>query len=140
LRYANVYGPGQDPHGEAGVVAIFVQRMLAGTTPVINGDGLQTRDYVFVEDVVRANVLALQSKQRGALNVGTGRETNVVEIAQGLARHAGFTRPFTHGPGKPGEQRRSALDASAAREALGWSPRMDLDEGLALTVQSFRKG
>jgi UDP-glucose 4-epimerase len=140
LRYANVYGPGQDPHGEAGVVAIFLQRMLAGTAPVINGDGLQTRDYVFVEDVVRANVLALQSKQRGALNVGTGRETNVVEIAQGLARHAGFTRPVTHGPGKPGEQRRSALDASAAREALGWSPRMDLDEGLALTVQSFRKG
>jgi UDP-glucose 4-epimerase len=82
---------------------------------------------------------ALESKQRAALSVGTGRETNVVEIAQALARRAGFTRPFTHGPTKPGEQRRSALDASAAREALNWSPRVHLDEGLAFTVRSFRK-
>lgn len=139
LRYANVYGPGQDPHGEAGVVAIFVQRMLQGEVPTINGDGEQTRDYVFVEDVVRANLRALQSDARGAINIGTGVETSVLQIARGLARHTGFTRPFAHGPAKPGEQPRSALDVSLARRALDWSPTVALEDGLARTVRSFAR-
>ncbi len=138
LRYANVYGPGQDPHGEAGVVAIFLEKLLKGGDPVINGDGLQTRDYVHVSDVARCNALALESQVRGALNVGTARETTVVELAQGLVKALGMKHEFRHGPAKPGEQRRSVVDPAAARAALGWAPQVAFDEGLRATAEWFR--
>jgi len=138
LRYANVYGPGQDPLGEAGVVAIFLHRMLQGGDPVINGDGGQTRDFVYVEDVARANLLALTSEAQGALNVGTGVETSVNELARILASAAGYRKPIAHGPAAPGEQRRSSVDPRAARGQLGWEPRVALDEGLRRTAAWFR--
>jgi UDP-glucose 4-epimerase len=137
LRYANVYGPGQDPMGEAGVVAIFCGKMLKGETPIINGDGLQTRDYVYVEDVALANALGLEGSANGALNVGTGRETNVVEIAQGLKAALGFTGEIKHGPPAPGEQRRSVIDPSAIGSVLGWRPKVRLDDGLPRTARWF---
>ena len=137
LRYANVYGPRQDPHGEAGVVAIFAQRLLAGTAAVVNGDGLQTRDYVYVDDVVRANLLAAEGPV-GAYNVATGVETDVNTIHGLLARAVGRTEEPEHGPGKPGEQRRSCLDHSAALEMLGWRPQVALEDGLRRTVDWFR--
>jgi UDP-glucose 4-epimerase len=137
LRYANVYGPAQDPHGEAGVVAIFVGRLLAGEPAVINGTGLQTRDYVFVEDVARLNVAALESDVRGALNAGTGRETSVDELARLLTAAVGRPASFGHGPAKPGEQLRSVVDASAARARLGWEPRVAMEDGLARTARWF---
>jgi UDP-glucose 4-epimerase len=139
LRYANVYGPGQDPMGEAGVVAIFAGKMLKGETPTINGDGLQTRDYVYVEDVAMANVLGLESQVSGALNVGTGLETNVVEIAKGIAAALGVTQPPKHGPAAPGEQRRSVICPAAIGKALGWRPTVALADGLARTAQWFGK-
>jgi UDP-glucose 4-epimerase len=140
LRYANVYGPGQDPMGEAGVVAIFLHRMLRGGDPVINGDGEQTRDFVYVEDVARANLLALGSQATSALNVGTGIETSVNELALVLARAVDHRRPMAHGPAAAGEQRRSAVDPRAARARLGWEPRVPLDEGLRRTADWFRRG
>jgi UDP-glucose 4-epimerase len=138
LRYANVYGPGQDPLGEAGVVAIFLGKLIKGEVPIINGDGLQTRDYVHVEDVARANLLALQSEAGGALNVGTGRECDVVTLARLLASALGVPARFQHGPPAAGEQRRSVVDPAAALSALGWEPRIALEEGLRATAQSFR--
>jgi UDP-glucose 4-epimerase len=140
LRYANVYGPGQDPLGEAGVVAIFLHKMLGGQDPVINGDGEQTRDYLHVEDVARINCDALESTIGGALNVGTRRETSVNELARLLAAACGFSGAIRHGPGKAGEQRRSSIDASAARAQLGWEPRIALEPGLAQTAQWFKRG
>ncbi|HXA27791.1 MAG TPA: NAD-dependent epimerase/dehydratase family protein [Candidatus Angelobacter sp.] len=140
LRYANVYGPRQDPHGEAGVVAIFARKLLSGDIPVINGDGTQTRDYVFVGDVVRANLAAASAgaPAMGAYNVGTGRETDVNELFAMLRDACGVTGEAQHGPGKPGEQRRSCLDASLAASALGWSPKVALEDGLRETVEFFR--
>lgn len=138
LRYANVYGPGQDPHGEAGVVAIFCERMLRGEAPTVNGDGGQTRDYVHVDDVARINQLALESDLRGALNVGTGVETDVNAIGAALAGALGFTTPLPHGPAKPGEQRRSCIDPRLAARLLDWRPEVGLEEGLAATARWFR--
>ena len=138
LRYANVYGPGQDPLGEAGVVAIFLHKMLHGADPVINGDGEQTRDFVYVADVARANLLALESAGTGALNVGTGEETSINELARILARAAGYAKPIAHGPAAPGEQRRSSVAPAAARRQLGWSPDVTLEAGLGLTAEWFR--
>lgn len=137
LRYGNVYGPRQDPHGEAGVVAIFAQRMLSGRSPVINGDGRQTRDYVFVDDVVRANLLAAAGPV-GAYNIGTGRETDVVTVHSLLAAACAYTEPPEFGPGKPGEQRRSCLDVTRAERVLGWKPQIALEDGLRRTVDYFR--
>jgi len=138
LRYANVYGPGQDPLGEAGVVAIFLHRMLHGGDPVINGDGRQTRDFVYVEDVARANLLALTSEATGALNVGTGVETSIEDLARLLAAAAGYPKAVGHGPAAPGEQRRSSVDSRAARDQLGWEPLVPLGEGLRRTAEWFR--
>ncbi len=138
LRYANVYGPRQDPHGEAGVVAIFSQNLLRGDGVTIFGDGLQTRDYVFVGDVVQANVLALTSSCRGPVNIGTATETNVVELYRRIKALAGGPGEATHGPAKEGEVRRSSIDPARAREELGWRPEVDLDSGLAATVDFFR--
>ncbi len=138
LRYANVYGPRQDPHGEAGVVAIFAEKMLKGQTPAIFGDGLQSRDYVFVKDVVRANLLALNNpKASGPYNIGTGVETDVITLARHIAESAGFKGAPRHEPGKPGEQRRSVLSAQRAKGELGWAPEYDLSRGLAETVAWF---
>ena len=139
LRYANVYGPRQNPHGEAGVVAIFTTRMLKGEQPVINGDGRQTRDYVFVGDVVRANELALIAGDNQIYNVGTGKETDVNTLFQLLRNIVGRDIPEVHGEAKPGEQRRSVLDYSRIQNQLGWEPKVTLEEGLRLTVDFFRK-
>jgi UDP-glucose 4-epimerase len=138
LRYANVYGPRQDPHGEAGVVAIFCGRLLEGKPCTVYGDGLQTRDYVFVGDVARANLLAAQRSFAGALNIGTGVETDVVRLYAGLARAAGSSAPAVHAEARLGEQRRSCIDPSAAAGALGWRPEVDIEQGLARTFEYFR--
>ena len=137
LRYGNVYGPRQDPHGEAGVVAIFAEKLLRGETPVINGDGRQTRDYVHVDDVVAAN-LAAMSGPVGAFNVGTGRQTDVVTLHRILAAAAGVSTPPRHGPGKPGEQQRSCLSVERATTVLGWRAAIPLKAGLAQTLAWFR--
>ena len=138
LRYANVYGPRQDPHGEAGVVAIFSGRLLAGEPCTVYGDGGQTRDYVFVEDVARANLLAAERGFDGALNVGTGRETDVNRVYRILADAAGVAAPALRGPARAGEQRRSCVDAGAAERRLGWRPAVALEDGLARTLGWFR--
>jgi len=138
LRYANVYGPRQDPHGEAGVVAIFVERLLAGETPVIYGGGTQTRDYVYVGDVAAANRRALETRAAGAYNVGTGIETTVNELYAALTEAVGVSRPAEYAAPRPGEQRRSALDARRAAETLDWRPRVSLPEGVRRTVDHFR--
>jgi UDP-glucose 4-epimerase len=139
LRYSNVYGPRQDPHGEAGVVAIFCGRLLDGKPCTIYGDGTQTRDYVFVGDVARANLLAAEKRFDGPLNVGTGVEADVNAIYDHLARAAGVGRPAEHAPGRLGEQKRSCIDPSAAARALGWRPEVPLADGLARTLEFFRK-
>jgi UDP-glucose 4-epimerase len=139
LRYANVYGPRQNPHGEAGVVAIFTTKLLTKITPVINGDGLQTRDYVYVSDVARANVLALQCKGFEIFNVGTGIETDVNEIFRLIKKHVGGNIGAAHGPAKPGEQRRSVLDTGRIFRHLGWKPTMTLEDGIKATVESFQR-
>jgi len=138
LRYANVYGPRQDPHGEAGVVAIFTERLLAGEAPVINGDGKQTRDYVFVGDVVRANLAALDRPYVGPINVGTGVETDVTTLYAHLRVLTGSPHPAQHGPAKAGEQRRSVIAIERAAKELGWKPEITLEEGLRRTVEFFR--
>lgn len=139
LRYANVYGPRQNPHGEAGVVAIFSQRLLAGEPVVIYGDGSQTRDYVFVGDVVRANLAALNHEGSGIFNVGTSRETSVNELFAILRDAAGADVEAGYEAGRPGEQRRSVLSYARTEEGLGWTPSVSLEEGLARTVDWFRR-
>ena len=140
LRLANVFGPRQDPAGEAGVVAIFTSRLLADAPCVVNGDGEQTRDYVYVGDVADAVARAVASADAtGIANIGTGVETTVNELYRRLARLIGVSRTAEHGPAKPGEQRRSLLDAARAKSLLGWRPSTLLDEGLTQTVAWFRK-
>ncbi len=138
LRYANVYGPRQNGLGEAGVVAIFIEKFLAGQQPVINGDGLQTRDFTYVGDIAAANLLALSYPEAGICNIGTGRETDIRTIYLLLQKLTGSPLGPAHGPPKPGEQRRSALHCHLARETLGWQPRVNLEEGLTRTVAAFR--
>ncbi|MGB9773880.1 MAG: NAD-dependent epimerase/dehydratase family protein [Bacteroidota bacterium] len=137
LRYANVYGPRQNPHGEAGVVAIFTRKMLAGEQPVINGDGTQTRDYVYVGDVVRANELALAYDRSAVFNVGTGIETDVNQLFRKLSFLTNARVREVHGPAKAGEQLRSVLSWGKIHKELGWSPGITLDEGLRLTVDAY---
>jgi len=138
LRYANVYGPRQDPHGEAGVVAIFCANLAQGRTSRINGSGEQTRDYVYVEDVARANVLAVEgAPPSGAYNIGTGEETSVNELYETLVEISGKDLPPEHGPAKPGEQLRSSVDASLAGRVLEWKPEVGLREGLGETLRFF---
>lgn len=137
LRYGNVYGPRQDPFGEAGVVAIFTEKLLSDEQPLINGDGLQTRDYVYVGDVVEANVLALNPKASGSFNIGTGVEKNVNELFWSLVNITGNSVKEVHGPAKPGEQRRSVLNCSKAHDGLAWRPRVSFEEGLRQTVEYF---
>ncbi len=137
LRYANVYGPRQNPHGEAGVVAIFLDRLLSGRQAVINGDGLQTRDYVWVGDVVAANVAALGRPGFGIYNVGTGRETTVVEVYRLLGSAVGVTRPATYGPAKRGEQQRSVISSERLVRDLGACVCTPLEEGITRTAAWF---
>jgi UDP-glucose 4-epimerase len=139
LRYGNVYGPRQDPFGEAGVVAIFTEKLLADGQPIINGDGLQTRDYVFVEDVAAANLLALHPQVSGSFNIGTGLEKNVNELFRGLLQMMGKSAPEIHGPAKAGEQRRSVLNCIRAQTGLGWEAKVSFEEGLRRTVEYFKK-
>jgi UDP-glucose 4-epimerase len=139
LRYGNVYGPRQDPLGEAGVIAIFCGKLLEGALPTIFGDGTQTRDYVYVGDVVEANLLAAASDVGGPFNIGTGRETSVLDLVEGLREasgDAGFRAE--HAPERMGEVQRSCLDVSRARDELGWTPRVDLGEGLRATLDAVR--
>jgi len=138
LRYANVYGPRQNPHGEAGVVAIFCQALIQGREAVVNGDGLQTRDYVHVADIVRANLAALDSDENGIYNVGTSVETDVNTIYELLRKSLGSDALARHGPAKPGEQRTSALDSTLIQERLNWRATLGLEEGLAETAAWFR--
>ncbi|MEN3037751.1 MAG: SDR family oxidoreductase [Candidatus Kryptonium sp.] len=138
LRYANIYGPRQNPHGEAGVVAIFTSKMLKGEQPIINGDGLQTRDYTYVGDVVRANVLALNYEKSDVFNIGTGIETDVNTLFYKLKNLTSATCDEIHGPAKPGEQRRSVISYQKIYKAMGWKPEISLDEGLKLTVEFFK--
>ena len=138
LRYGNVYGPRQAPEGEAGVVAIFSQAMLKEGQPLINGNGLQTRDYIFVDDVVSATVGALQPNIQGTYNVGTGKESSVNEIFHQVKLLTNSECKEIHGPEKRGEQIRSVLNCAKLREALDWEPMVVLDEGLQLTVEFFK--
>ena len=138
LRYANVYGPRQDPHGEAGVVAIFCGNLAAGETSTINGTGEQTRDYVYVGDVAQANVLALEREvPSGAYNIGTGTETSVNELYELLRKASGRDIPPRHGAAKPGEQLRSSVDSSKAAKFLEWRPETNLESGLTRTLGFF---
>jgi len=138
FRYANVYGPRQNPHGEAGVVAIFTERLLAGSQPIINGDGKQTRDYVYVGDLVRASVMALAHDKSDVFNIGTGKETDVNDLFQMLRQAAGSQLDEVHGPAKAGEQLRSCLTYARAEKILGWKPEVDLKDGLQMTVDFFK--
>lgn len=139
LRYANVYGERQNPHGEAGVVAIFLNRLLAGQTPTINGPGLQTRDYVHVSDVVRANLAVVGKQGFHIYNVGTGIETSVVDLYKEIARAVGSPAEAQHGPAKPGEQQRSVIDASLLRGELGLPDPLPLEQGIRRTAGWFRE-
>jgi UDP-glucose 4-epimerase len=138
LRYGNVYGPRQDPHGEAGVVAIFCGRILERKPCTIYGDGKQTRDYVFVSDVARANIAAANSNVSGAINIGTGVETNVNDLYHTLGTVADVTRAPEYGPARPGEQSRSVISPARARELLNWRPEVDLANGLDQTFTFFK--
>lgn len=138
LRLANVYGPRQDPEGEAGVVAIFTRKLLDGEQPVINGNGRQTRDFVYVDDVVEAHLAAMNKDVLGVYNVGTGEETTVNDLFRILAD---LIRPGCkelHGPAKKGEQIRSVVDAGKLHQ-LGWEPKTSIQEGLSRTAEFFRK-
>jgi UDP-glucose 4-epimerase len=139
LRLSNVYGPRQDPHGEAGVVAIFSRALLEGRPATINGDGLQTRDYLYVGDVVEAFVQALRSDAQGSFNVGTGVETDVNQLHRLIAEAARSSAPARYGPARPGEQKRSSIDPSLIRRQLGWEPKVQLPEGIGLTVDYFKQ-
>lgn len=139
LRYANVYGPRQNPHGEAGVVAIFTERLLHGQEPLIFGDGKQTRDYVYVGDVVRANMAALNHDESAVFNIGTGVESDVNTLFAHLRDLTGSAAEEKHAEAKPGEQQRSVLSYARAATVLGWRPETALETGLAETVAWFRE-
>lgn len=139
LRYANVYGPRQNPHGEAGVVAIFSTKILKEDQPVINGDGKQTRDYVYVGDVVAANAIALKTANNKIYNIGTGIETDVNVLFNKIKDAMGRDVPEVHGEAKAGEQLRSVLDNSLIQKEQGWKPSVSLGEGLKMTVEFFKR-
>jgi UDP-glucose 4-epimerase len=144
LRYANVYGPRQDPHGEAGVVAIFCNRLLDGAPLTVFGDGGQTRDYVHVKDVAAANAAAATAAlpaaarlDARAMNIGTGIETDVITLAETLRRVSGRRSAIEFAPARPGEQRRSAVSTAKVQQLLGWTPQRSLEVGLKDTFEFF---
>jgi UDP-glucose 4-epimerase len=139
LRYPNVFGPRQNPEGEAGVVAIFIGKMLAGEPTIVNGDGEQTRDFVYVGDCAYGNYLAVTvDHQAGIYNLGWGRPTSINEIFFALAKSTNYSQPIQHGPAKVGETRHIYLDATKAAQELGWTPTLSLEEGLEKTVAYLR--
>ncbi|MBT3180891.1 MAG: NAD-dependent epimerase/dehydratase family protein, partial [Deltaproteobacteria bacterium] len=140
LRYANIYGPRQNPHGEAGVVAIFIKKMLAGEQPVINGDGKQTRDYVFVSDVVEANRLALKDNAYGPYNVGTGVETDVNAIFRALREFTDSTCDEQHVPAKSGEQARCSIEAVRMKNEFNWNTTVEFADGMKRMAEWFVSG
>lgn len=138
LRYANVYGPRQDPKGEAGVIAIFAETLARQSPVVVNGHGKQTRDYVYVSDVVRANLLA--AKKAGAvgpMNIGTGKQTSVNDLAKRMIRLSGSTSKIKHRAEVAGEVQRSALASARAKKILGWKPEVELNDGLRATISAL---
>ena len=139
LRYANIYGPRQNPHGEAGVVAIFAKKMLQGDKPVINGDGKQTRDYTYVGDVVKGNLLALKYAGSNVFNIGTSIETDVTQLFRILRGLLNPACAEEHGPAMVGEQLRSVITSAKIQRELGWSPSVSLTEGLKMTAEYFKK-
>ncbi|MFQ5900581.1 MAG: SDR family oxidoreductase [Thermodesulfobacteriota bacterium] len=138
LRYANIYGPRQDPHGEAGVVAIFSQKMLADKQPIINGDGKQTRDFVYVGDVAAANYLSLKDEVTGEINIATGIETSVNKLFKEIKGVVAKDIKEVHAPPKKGEQMRSVLSWEKAAKIMGWEPKTQIETGLRSTVEYFR--
>jgi len=138
LRYANVYGPRQDPHGEAGVVAIFTGKLLKGETPAIFGNGEQSRDFVFVEDICRANLMALEAKENLTVNLGTGQEVSVNTLLKKIQQALGTDLTPQYLPERPGEVSRIYLDAQKAKNLLGWEPKFTLEQGLEKTVNYFK--
>ena len=139
LRYSNVYGPRQEPHGEAGVVAIFTQAMLEGKQPQIFGDGNQERDFVYIDDVVEANLAAIERGDADAFNIGTGEKTSVNRIFESIQSIIKYRWGPEHGPARPGEVYQISLDGSKAARELGWTPKATLEEGLGQTVEYFRE-
>lgn len=138
LRYANVYGPRQDPYGEAGVMAIFTQKMLDGEQPTIFGDGTSTRDYVYVGDIVEANMLALDRGNRGIYNIASNKETSVNDVFKHLKAESGFKADVIYGPARKGEVYRIRLTNDMAKEGLGWTPKIGIEEGIRRTVDYYR--
>lgn len=138
LRYANVYGPRQNAHGESGVIAIFSEMIADGKSPVINGDGTHTRDYVFVKDVVEANKLALENNFVGALNIGTGREISTNDVFRAVVAEYGVSIEEKHGEPRPGEQVTSALSYAKAQQVLGWEPSVSFEEGVKKVVEWYK--
>ena len=139
LRYANVYGPRQRADGEAGVIAIFAGRLLSGKQATINGDGKQTRDYLYVDDIVRANILAMNRAVTGIFNIGTGKQTSVNTLFKKLRRIAKSKMPERHAAAWPGEIYQTSLSFKKAKKELGWTPRTNLDEGLEKTMRYIKK-
>lgn len=138
LRYANVYGPRQNPHGESGVIAIFSEMIAEGKAPVINGDGTHTRDYVFVADVVRANLAALETDFVGELNIGTAREISTNDVFRAVVAEFGVEMAEEHGPERPGEQVTSSLSYAKAKEVIGWEPTVSFEEGVKQVVEWYK--
>jgi len=138
LRLANIYGPRQDSKGEAGVIAIFCDKMLKNEKVVINGDGEQTRDFVYVDDVVNVALLSMEQKKSDIYNIGTGKETNINEIFRKIKKLTGSNCEEVYAMGKSSEQKRSCLDYSKAKQELGWQPEYDLERGLQETINWFK--
>jgi UDP-glucose 4-epimerase len=138
LRYANIYGPRQSPMGEAGVVAIFTSKLLKNEQPIINGPGTQTRDYVFVGDVVKANITTLNDGNSDIYNIGTGQETDVNQLFHMLNKITGNDMPEKHGPAAPGEQMRSVITSDKIFKKFNWKPSTPIETGLSKTVEFFR--
>lgn len=138
LRYANVYGPRQNPEGEAGVVALFTDKILRGEQPTIFGDGEQTRDYISVADVVTANILALEKGVNGIFNIGTGKQTSVNTLFLLLQKEAGFSKKSLYGAEISGEVRHGALAIFHAKKQLGWEPKISLSHGLSITLEAIK--
>lgn len=139
LRYSNVYGPRQNPHGEAGVVAIFTLKLLTNEQPIINGDGKQTRDYIYVGDIAEINRITLETEKTGLFNVGTGIETNVIDIFRRISGILKSQIKPKFGSLKEGEQKRSCLDTSNTQKKLNWKSKVNLDDGLKETIRYFQK-
>jgi UDP-glucose 4-epimerase len=139
LRFANVYGPRQNSKGEAGVIAIFCDKIFSKGSPIINGDGFQTRDFVYVSDVADAGILAFQKDKTGIFNVGTSKETNINDIFSMIRKESGLDCKEEHGMSQKGEQQRSCLDYSKIKSELGWESKYNLEEGIKETVNWFKK-